>query len=193
MKNLQALDLTEPIGVFMKVALISGIALATPYIAFEIWLFIAPGLMPRSRQIGLLTIPLALVFFLGGVGFAFYVMLPTAVPFLLHFLLGLTTQPRASSYFDFITSLLFWIGVAFEFPLVIFALSAMGLVRPAVLLKQWRIAVVLIAVMAAVITPTVDPVNMSLVMAPMIALYFLSILFSYLAQPAIGKQERPAE
>lgn len=193
LKNLQALDLTEPIGVFMKVALISGIALATPYIAFEIWLFLAPGLMPRARQIGLLAIPLALVFFLGGVAFAYYIMLPTALPFLLHFLLGLTTQPQAASYFDFITSLLFWIGVAFEFPLVIFALSAMGLVEPSLLLKQWRVAVVLIAILAAVITPTVDPVNMSLVMAPMIALYFLSILFSYIARPAIGHPEKPAE
>ena len=181
LQALQAIDVTEPIGVFMKVALMAGIALATPYIAFEIWLFIAPGLMPRSRQIGLMAIPLALVFFAGGMVFAYYVMLPNALDFLLHFM-SITTIPRAASYFDFITSLLFWIGVAFEFPLVIFALSAMGLVRPGLLLKQWRVAVILIAIFAAAITPTVDPVNMSLVMAPMIVLYFLSILFSYMAR-----------
>ncbi len=182
LKTLQAIEVTEPIGVFMKVALMAGIALATPYIAFEIWLFMAPGLMPRSKQIGLLSIPCALLFFVGGMAFANYVMLPAALPFLLNFQ-GFTTVPRAASYFDFTTGLLFWIGVAFEFPLVILALSAMGLVRPALLVKQWRIAIVLIAIFAAAVTPTIDPVNMGLVMAPMIALYFLSILFSYLARP----------
>lgn len=190
LSNLQAIEITEPIGVFMKVALIAGIALATPYIAFEIWLFMAPGLMPRARQVGLLAIPCALIFFVGGMAFAKYVMLPTALPFLLNFQ-GFTTVPRAASYFDFTTGLLFWIGVAFEFPLIIFALSAMGLIQPSLLAKQWRIAVVLISIFAAVITPTVDPVNMALVMGPMIALYFLSILFSYLARPKI-KQHEPA-
>ncbi len=181
--NLQAIEVTESLGVFMKVALISGLAFASPYIAFETWLFAAPGLMPRSRQIGLLAIPMSLVFFLGGMAFAYYVMLPTALPFLLDFL-GIATKLRPASYFEFVTSLMFWIGIAFEFPLVIFALSAMGLVQPQLLIKQWRIAVILIALLSAVITPTVDPVNMALVMAPMIGLYFLSIFFSYIAGAA---------
>jgi len=163
------------------VALMSGIALATPYLAFELWLFFAPGIMPRSKKLGLLGIPLALVFFVGGMAFTYYVMLPTAVPFLLEFM-KIPTTPTPSSYFDFVTSLMFWIGVSFEFPLVIFVISAMGFIKPRMLLKQWRLAVVLISVLAAVITPTVDPVNMAIVMAPMTALYFLSILFSWLAQ-----------
>lgn len=188
LQSLQAIEVTESIGVFMKVALIAGIALATPYIAFEIWLFIAPGLYPRSRQIGLMSIPMALMFFLGGTAFAYYVMLPNTLPFLLDFL-GIATKLRPASYFEFVTGLMFWIGVAFEFPLVIFALSAMGFVEPGLLLKQWRIAVVIIAVLAAAITPTIDPINMSLVMAPMIALYFLSILFSYIARAANRNQE----
>ncbi len=179
--NLQAIEVTESISVFMKVALVAGIALATPYIAFETWLFFAPGIMPRSKQLGLFSIPLALVFFIGGMAFAYYLMLPTALPFLIGFL-GITTKLRPVSYFDFVTSLMFWIGVAFEFPLVIFGISAMGFIQPKTLLKQWRLAVVLISILAAVITPTVDPVNMALVMAPMTGLYFLSILFSWLAQ-----------
>jgi sec-independent protein translocase protein TatC len=76
---------------------------------------------------------------------------------------------------------MFWIGVAFEFPLVIYVLSAIGFIKPQVLAQQWRIAVVIIAIVAAAITPTVDPVNMGLVMAPMILLYFLSIGLSFLA------------
>lgn len=190
LQNLQAIEVTESIGVFMKVALMAGIALATPYLAFEFWLFFAPGLMPRARQLGLFSIPLALVFFISGIAFAYFVMLPTALPFLLDFL-GIATKLRPSSYYDFITSLMFWIGVAFEFPLVIFGISAMGFIKPGQLLKQWRLAVVLISVLAAVITPTVDPVNMALVMAPMTALYFLSILFSWLAQITSGEPGQP--
>lgn len=181
LQNLQAIEVTESLSVFMRVALISGLALASPYIVFEIWLFAAPELMPRSRQLGLISIPLALVFFLGGMAFAYYVMMPTALPFLLDFL-GIQARLRPDLYFQFVTSLMFWIGISFEFPLVIFAVSAMGLIEPKTLLQQWRLAVVLIALLSAVITPTVDPVNMGLVMAPMIGLYFLSILFSAIAR-----------
>lgn len=187
-QSLQAIEVTESLSVFMRVALIAGIALASPYIAFEIWLFIAPGLMPRSRQIGLFSIPLALVFFLGGAAFAYYVMLPTALPFLLDFL-GIEAKLRPDSYFQFVTALMFWIGIAFEFPLVIFALSAMGILEPKMLIDQWRLAVILIAVLSAVITPTVDPVNMGLVMLPMTALYFLSILFSSVARASSRPKE----
>jgi sec-independent protein translocase protein TatC len=190
LQSLQAIEVTESISVFMKVALVAGVAMATPYLAFEIWLFFAPGIMPRSKQLGLFSIPLALVFFVGGMAFAYYAMLPTALPFLITFL-GIPTKLHPSSYFDFVTSLLFWIGVAFEFPLVIFGISAMGFVKPQTLLKQWRLAVVLISILAAVITPTVDPVNMALVMAPMIGLYFLSILFSWLAQVTSRGPELP--
>ena len=189
LQSLQAIDVTESISVYMKVALLSGIALATPYLFFELWLFFAPGIMPRSKQIGLLSIPLALVFFIGGMAFAYFFMLPTALPFLLEFL-GISTRLRPASYFDFITGMLFWIGVAFEFPLVIFGISAMGFIQPKTLLKQWRLAVVLISVLAAVITPTVDPVNMAMVMAPMTALYFVSIFFSWIAQITSQKSDQ---
>lgn len=178
--RLQAIEVTESISVFMRVALLTGVALASPYIAFEIWLYAAPGLMPKSRLTGLLAIPAALIFFVGGAAFAFYVMMPAALPFLLDFL-GIQARLRPESYFTFVTGLMFWIGVAFQFPLVIFALSGMGLVKPQMLLQYWRIALILIAVLSASITPTIDPVNMGLVMLPMTALYFLSIFFSWLA------------
>lgn len=185
-EKLQAIEVTEPISVFMRVALFAGIALATPYIAFEIWFFFAPGLMPKSRQIGLLAVPFALIFFLGGAAFAYFVMMPTALPFLLGFL-EIETNIRPASYITFVTGLMFWIGVAFQFPLMIFALSGMGLVKPAMLLQHWRIAIVLIALLSATITPTIDPINMSLVMLPMTSLYFLSIFFSWLAN--LNKKE----
>jgi sec-independent protein translocase protein TatC len=179
-KTLQAIDITESVGTFMLVALVAGFALALPYITFELWLFIAPGLRARTRQMGLLGIPLTLIFFLGGVAFAYFLLLPSALPFLLNFM-GIHTIPRVSSYVNFVTGLLFWIGIAFEFPLVIYVVTLMGLVKPQQLAKQWRYAIVAIAIIAAAVTPTVDPVNMSLVMLPMILLYFLSIGLSYLA------------
>ncbi len=186
--QLKAIEVTESIGVFMKVALLGGLAISLPYVAFELWLFAAPGLRPRERWYGLIGIPLAALFFISGMAFTYYVLLPSALPFLLNFL-GIQAQLRPASYFGFVTGLMFWIGVAFEFPLVIYVLTAIGLVKPQPLLRNWRIAVVIIAVVAAAITPTVDPVNMSLVMLPMILLYFLSIALSYMAYSGRRKPE----
>lgn len=186
--KLIAIEVTETIGVFMRVALFCGIALALPYIAFELWLFAAPGLRPRERKMGLYGIPLATIFFLGGAAFTFFIMLPAALPFLNNFL-GIKTELRPASYFAFVTGLMFWLGIAFEFPLVIYVLSAIGLIKPEILAQQWRLAIVLIAIAAAAVTPTVDPVNQGLVMAPMVLLYFLSIGLSYIAYAGRKKNE----
>jgi sec-independent protein translocase protein TatC len=183
--SLQAIEVTEPLGTVMRVALLAGFSAALPYITFELWLFAAPGLKRRSRIFGLIAIPIAFLFFLSGMAFAYFVMMPTALPFLINFM-GISTVPRPSSYVRFVTGLMFWIGIAFEFPLVIFALANMGLVRAQTLAAQWRIAVLVIAVASAAITPTIDPINMGLVMGPMILLYFLSIGLAYIAQ---GRRE----
>jgi sec-independent protein translocase protein TatC len=190
LENLKAIEVTESIGVFMRVALLSGVALAVPYIAFELWWFAAPGLRPRERKIGLAGIPLASIFFLGGMAFTFYAMLPAALPFLINFM-GIKAELRPQSYFTFVTGLMFWIGASFEFPLVIYVLSAVGFIKPQVLAQQWRLAIVIISIVAAVITPTIDPVNQGLVMAPMILLYFVSIGLSYLAYA--GRKKDTAE
>jgi len=186
---LKAIDVTESIGVFMRVALLGGVTLSSPYLAYELWLFAAPGLRPRSRVLGLVSIPMVLVFFAGGMVFAYLILLPPALKFLLNFM-GVQVIPRPSSYISFVTGILFWIGVTFEFPLVVYVLTLMGIVQPKTLLKHWRIAVLVIAILAAAITPTVDPVNMSLVMGPMILLYFSSIGLGYLA--LIGRTKRAA-
>mgnify|MGYP005841691881 CR=1 FL=1 len=180
-ENLQAIDVTEPLGVFMRVSLLSGFAIALPYIALELWLFAAPGLRRKERLFGLAAIPLVLIFFVAGMLFAYFFMLPTALPFLLNFM-NIPTIPRPSSYIGFVTTLMFWIGMSFEFPLVIYVLAMLGFVDASFMAKQWRLAMVLIAILAAAITPTVDPFSMMLVMAPLIILYFLSIGMAALAQ-----------
>ena len=120
--------------------------------------------------------------------FVFFLMLPVALKFLFGFM-DIPTIPRPSTYFRFVTSLMFYIGLAFELPLVVFILAKIGLVRARALAKQWRMAVVIIAIVAAVVTPTVDPVNMSIVMAPLFVLYCLSVVMAYIARRGRDPEE----
>jgi len=179
---LGTIEVTESIGVFMKIALMGGIVLAVPFIAIEFWRFAAPGLRPREKKIGLIGIPLAAILFSGGVAFTYYIT-PAAINAMEGFnkFMGFATNWRPNSYYGFVTGLMFWLGVSFEFPLVVYILTAVGFIKPRVLAEQWRIAVVIISIFAAAITPTVDPVNMGLVMLPMTLLYFISIGLSYIA------------
>ena len=179
-QNLLAIEVTENMGVFMRVSLLSGFIFALPFIVYQILAFVIPGLNENERKWIYLAIPVACFLFLSGVAFANFVMLPTAVPFLVGFL-GTPTTPSISSYINFVTNLLFWLGLAFEAPLVVFILAKLHLVTSKGLLKQWRVAIVIIAVLAAVISPTVDPVNMGLVMLPLFGLYLLSVLFATFA------------
>ena len=181
--KLQAIEVTEELGVFMRVALTSGIAIAFPYLAFEIWLFAAPGLSSREKKNTLFGIPVAVILFLSGMTFTYFILIPPALKFLAGFT-DISQDWAAKEYFGFITGLMLWIGAFFEFPLVIYVLTSLGFVKPQILLKQWRLAVVVIAIIAAAVTPTIDPVNMALVMLPMTALYFISIGMSHLAYAA---------
>jgi sec-independent protein translocase protein TatC len=155
--------------------------IAFPYIWLEVFRFINPGLKRRERVFVLVVLPFATLLFVAGLAFAYYIMLPAALDFLLDFM-GIATVPRVSNYVRFVTGLMFWIGISFQFPLIIYTLAAIGLIRARTLLEGWRIAVVAIAVLAAAVTPTVDPVNMGLVMAPMIVLYLISILLAAIAE-----------
>jgi len=179
--SLIAVDITENVSAVMKVAVLTGFAVSIPYVAFETWFFFAPAISPGSRFNSLLAIPLALIFFLAGMSFAYFIMLPVALPFLFNFM-DLSTQPRPSSYFNFVTAIMFWIGIFFEFPLVAFLLARIGVLRSETLRSQWRLAIIIMAVLAAAVTPTVDPINMGVVMAPMVLLYLLAIVFAAIAQ-----------
>lgn len=191
LQALQAIEVTESIGAFMRVSLLSGFVLASPYILFELFLFVNPGLRPRERIMVLTMLPAAALLFVAGLAFAYYIMLPAALPFLLNFM-GINTVPRPANYIRFVTGLMFWIGVAFQFPLIIYILAGLGLVRAQTLRDGWRIAIVGIAVLAAAVTPTVDPVNMALVMAPMTFLYFVSIALAALAERSRRPLAAPA-
>jgi sec-independent protein translocase protein TatC len=173
---------TTTIVVFAKVALISGVALAMPVLVYQLISFIAPGLTGQEKRYLYLVLPGATFSFIAGVAFAYFVMLPTAIPFLKGFL-GDIIEPNwfIDKYISFITSLLFWVGLSFETPLLIFFLAKLGIVTPAVLSRYRKYAILVIAVLAAVITPTPDPFNMLLVMGPLILLYEIGILLAKLA------------
>lgn len=187
LQSLLAIEVTENISVFMKVSMLSGFILALPFVLYELLAFVIPGLTAAERKWVIISIPLASVFFIIGVAFCYFVMLPAAIPFLTGFL-GVKTTPRLSSYIGFVTNMMFWIGISFELPLLVFILAKLKIVNAKMLLRQWRIAIVVIAVVAAVVTPTPDPVNMSLLMAPLFVLYMLSILFAFLARRGENKE-----
>lgn len=174
---LEAIDVTENIGVFMRVSLISGFVLAMPVIVYQLISFIVPGLTREERRYLWFIVPSASILFLIGVAFAYFVMLRAAVPFLIGFL-DIPTRPRPSSYFGFVARLTFWIGASFETPLILAFLARLGIITPQILKQNRKYAIVAIALIAAAITPTVDPINMLLVMLPLMILYELGILLS---------------
>lgn len=173
-QNFLSIEVAENLGVFMRVSLLTGFIFALPIVLFEIVAFIVPGLTDTERRWLYMSIPFGTFLFLLGVSFTYFVMLPTAIPVLINFL-DIKTTPRPSFYIDFVTGMMFWVGVLFEMPLVMFLLAKLGLVTARMLLKGWRFAVVIIALIAAVVTPTSDPVNMSILMMPLLALYFFSV------------------
>ena len=179
--NLRSIEITENVSSVFDVALLAGFILAFPLMAYEAFAFILPGLKSGEKAVLFRFLPPVILFFLAGICFAFYIVLPAAIPFLTSFM-GIKTEIRPSDYISFSTNLIFWIGIVFEMPILIYIGARLGIVRAEQLLRNWRQAVVVCAVLAMLITPTVDPVNMLLLMVPLIALFFLSILFAKLAE-----------
>lgn len=180
---LEQLEPTGSITLYVRVVLTSAAIVAVPYLTYEVLMFVVPGLTKKERNAILIAIPFASGFFLLGVAFTWFIMIPAAFSFLINFQSDVfNNQWQAQRYFAFLTSLLFWMGVAFEMPIVMYILGRLGLVGPGALLRNWRGAVIGISIAAATITPTVDPFNMLLVMAPMFGLYLVSVLFVAAAQ-----------
>jgi len=183
--QLQVLSPTGTIVAYFRVALMSAAILVVPYATYQLMMFILPGLTDKERRIVLTAIPVTTLLFLCGVAFAWFILVPAALPFLQNFL-GDVFEPEwtADEYIAFLTALLFWMGVAFEMPVIFFVLARLGIIGPGLLMRNWRLAVVLITIAAALITPTVDPFNMLLVVAPLLVLYVISIFLTAIAYRA---------
>jgi sec-independent protein translocase protein TatC len=177
---------TEPLeywATYFRVALVAGVALAMPVIVYELLAFVGPGLTRRERRWVYPIVLGASLSFVGGAAFAYYVEMPPA----LHFLLGFSgdvAQPfiKIGSYINFVTHLMLVTGLVFEMPLVVMGLAKLGVVTSRRLLGWWRYALVLAFVVAAIVTPSIDPVTQSLVAAPIIVLYFAGIVLAKLVE-----------
>jgi sec-independent protein translocase protein TatC len=187
-ERFQVLGPTEAVVEFFRVALMLGGILAIPVITYQLMMFILPGLTSKEKRFIVLSLPAVFGLFLIGVIFAWFILIPPALDFLQNFQSDLfKSEWTAELYLGFVTTLIFWMGVAFQTPLVFFVVSLLGFVTPGTLIRNWRFAVVGAAGAAAIITPTVDPVNMFLVMAPLLTLYAFSIVLV-----AIGNRMNPA-
>jgi sec-independent protein translocase protein TatC len=190
----EKLVITKVGGAFtleMQVALYAAVAFAVPFLLYEIWAFIAPGLYRHEKRYVLPLILMGTVFFILGASFAYKIAFPAACNYLLGLQSegGFRTLITADDYFDLIIMIMLGLGLVFQIPTISFLLGRIGLVTPRMLLKTWRYAIVIIMIIAAILTPTADAFNMLIFAAPMAGLYLLSIAIVYL----FGKPRRTDE
>ena len=169
---------TEAFWTYMKVAMIMGVFIATPVILWNVWAFVAPGLHKHERKYAVPFILVGSFLFLAGGAFALFVIIPFAINFLVSFgqEQGLKPMITISSYIDFIIKFTLAFGVVFELPVVITLLSMLGLVTPQFLSKNRKYAILINFIIAAVLTPTPDVVNQTLMAGPLCILYELGIV-----------------
>ncbi len=176
-------DMTEMLGITMKVSIMGGLVLAMPVVVYELIMFIAPGLTPRERRYLLLFLPGITAAFVLGVLFGYFILLPPALRFLLTFNSDIATPfIRVGNYMNLVLRLLFWLGVVFETPIVMFLLARLHIVTYKTFARRRRIAIVVAFVLGAIITPTFDPINQTLVALPIILLYETGIWLAWLAR-----------
>ena len=194
--TLQAIEMTEMIGTIMRVCLVSGIILAMPYLTYELIMFVSPALTGKEKKYVYLILPWIALMFAGGVVFAYFILIPRITGFLLTFgsdigrdIATVTIEPRIGNYINVVTRLLLAVGLVFEMPVLTTFLARLGILKPKWLSDRRRTAFIVAFILAAIITPTIDPINQSLVAAPLIVLYELSIWLAKLVhkkEPAVG-------
>jgi sec-independent protein translocase protein TatC len=170
------------VSLLINLGLYLGIALAMPVVLYQVWQFVAPGLYKHERRAVVGFIFSSMILFLCGIAFGYFIMLPQVLTFLIHFASTGPIKPLISvnEYFDLILVVLLGLGVIFELPVLIFILSMFGIVTPKFLMRNFRYAMLLITIVAAVVTPTPDANTMLIFMAPMVVLYFVGVFISYL-------------
>lgn len=189
--HLQNLKPFGQLFLYMQVAIIGGIILSVPNILYQLWAFVAPGLMPKERRYIKWIVFFSSFCFLSGIAFSYFVMLPAA----LTFFAGFGTPQIANNiaigeYMSFIISVMLAAGVVFELPMVSWFLSQLGILTPAFMRHYRRHAIVVIFVLAAVLTPGTDPVSQVLLAIPLVLLYEISIGISALAWKGKRKKEQ---
>lgn len=173
----------------VKIAFMTGLVFCYPLLIYQIWAFVAPGLYRRERRIAIPFIFFSTLFFIGGLMFGYFVAVPFAGSFLMQFGTEFVQLITINKYMDFLVTMMLGLGIVFEIPMAIFLLSKMGIATPRWLLKNFRYAVLIIVIAAAILTPTGDPVNLTLFSVPMILLYLLGVVVSWIWGPKRKDEE----
>jgi sec-independent protein translocase protein TatC len=183
----QTLIYTQPgeaFNLYITVSLIAGVILAAPFIMYQVWMFIAPGLYSNEKKFAIPFVLFSTLGFIGGAAFNHYVAFPFIMIFFASFnSIDLKFMPKLEDVFGLYTKMLIGIGIVFQLPTVVFFLAKMRLVTARFLAKNFKYALLLIFIVAAVITPTGDPMTQMIFATPMVALYGLSIIVAWLVGP----------
>ncbi|MFC1939600.1 twin-arginine translocase subunit TatC [Chloroflexota bacterium] len=170
------IEMTEMIGTYMRVSLVSGIMLAMPYLTYELIMFISPALTRREKRYVYLILPWIALMFAGGIIFGYFILIPPATRFLITFGSDIATpQIKIGNYISVVTRLLLAIGLVFEMPVLTTFLARIGIITPKWLSDKRKVAIIFAFILAAIITPTFDPINQSIVAIPLVVLYEMSI------------------
>lgn len=177
------IEMTEMIGTYMRVSLVAGIILAMPYLVYQFFMFVSPALSRKEKKYVYLILPWVTLMFAGGVAFGYFVLVPPATNFLISFGSEIATpQIKIGNYISVVTRLLLAIGLVFELPVITSFLARLGIITSKWLASRRRTAIIVAFILAAIITPTFDPINQSLVAAPLVILYEVSIWLAKLFQ-----------
>jgi sec-independent protein translocase protein TatC len=196
--NLYYFDLTGLFSPYIKICLYIALAISGPYILYHIVMFINPALRRQERAYLYTLLPATIVLFICGALFCYFVLLPPGLNFLYRTFPewvggGIDPMWSVTDYVSKITQLCFWIGVVFEIPLLMFFLSKIRVISPEWVLRKWKWAVVLAFVLGAMITPTPDPVNQTLVAAPILVLYGLGCVLAKIARAGLPFRSKKHE
>ena len=181
--NLIYIEMTEMLGTIMKVCLVAGIILAMPYLVFQGIMFVSPALTPKEKKYVYIILPWIALMFMGGVAFGYFILVPPATRFLISFGADIASpEIRVGNYISVVARLLLAIGLVFEMPVITTFLARLGVLKAHWLSRHRRVAIIFAFILAAIITPTFDPINQSLVAIPLVVLYEMSIWLARLVQ-----------
>lgn len=178
----------EPFAIYVKVSLYTALAISIPFLLWQIWAFVAPGLYPHERKYVTPFITLSSIFFVLGAATAYYVIFPPAAKYLLGLGQDFQLLLKADDYFDFIILLMLGMGLVSQMPAITYVMARIGVVTAKWMLKVWRPAIIVIMITAAVLSPTNDIPNMLLFAMPMFVLYAVSILVAWIS----GRERKTA-
>jgi sec-independent protein translocase protein TatC len=189
-EKLVYLNPTEPFNLYLKVAFLGGLFVASPFVLYQVWMFISPGLYRNERRYVFPFMFSTVFLFLGGGVFGYKVVYPAALNFLIEY--GKQFQPMITigEYTDLFLTIIICMGVIFELPILVFFLSLMGIVTAGWMWRNFRYSILVIFIIAAIVTPTTDILNMCIFAAPMVALYGLSIGIAFLVHPTQRRKRR---